>query len=214
MVGDDYFLSRITATLPRSLFTGMREEIDAAFYEAHRRATDQPRYDAPERREVLGHERHWCCERAVRRVAEMSGLVHATPHTKPAGGRYAIIAAEGFVIGRAKVDTYSEKVKPSKYKRELSLMNEFASGRQGDLFEARKEINEGDLFALFIASANKHQPEVPSFLRFAIPDVGLSGWLFNRPVEDIIACYAPVEQTTEAVPDLARVSLKKPPSAS
>lgn len=214
MPGDDYFLSRIKAALPRSLFTGMREEIDAAFYDAHRRASDHSRYDLPERREVLGRERHWCCERAVRRAAELANLPHDTPHTRPAGGRYTIIAAKNFVIGRAKVDSYTEKVKPSKYKRELATLNAFASAKQADLFETAKEVTEGAIFALFIASANRHQPEVPAFLRFAIPNDTLTGWLFNRPVEDVIAAYAEVEKSVEIVPDLARVSIKKRPSAS
>lgn len=215
MAADDhYFLSRITGSLPRSLFTRTREEIDAAFFEAYRRTNDQGRYDAPERREVLGRERHWCCERAIRRVAEAAGLSCATPHTQPAGGRYSLISSPDFVIGRAKVDFWTDRVKPSKYRRELAEMNTFVSFSQQDLFCAKASVKKGALFGLVIAAANRHTPEVPAFVRFAIPNDTLTGWVFNKPLEAIIAAYVGVEQPVEIIPDLARVTIKKLPPVS
>lgn len=206
-------LTRITAELPRILFTGAREEWDGAFFEASRRANEASRYDTPEKKEVLGRERHWCCERALRRAGEAAAFTFATPDTNPIGGRYALLISSRFIIGRAKLDRWRGNVKPIKYRRQLAAMNAAVSQLQDDLFHARVQIDDDQLFGLFLSAAHPRQPEVPAFLNFAIPNSSLTGWVFNEPVENVIAAYAKIERPAEHVPDLVNVVLKKPTSS-
>lgn len=205
-------LTRIKAELPRDLFTVAREEWDGAFFEANRRAGEANRYDSPERREVLGRERHWCSERALRRAGEAAAIAVATRDTNPIGGRYALLVSSGFVIGRAKVDRYRGNVKPVKYRKQLAMMNAAVSQLQDDLFLKRLQVRDDRLFGLFLSGAHPKQPESPAFLNFAVPNYELSGWLFNEPVENVIAAYAEVERPVERIPDLVKVVLKKPAS--
>ncbi|MDR3451153.1 MAG: hypothetical protein P4M15_15645 [Alphaproteobacteria bacterium] len=202
--------TRITTELPRILFTGAREEWDGAFFEASRRTDEASRYDTPEKKEVLGRERHWCCERALRRAGEAAEFIFATPDTNPVGGRYALLISPRFIIGRAKLDRYRGNVKPVKYRKQLAAMNAAVSQLQNDLFQARVQVDDDRLFGLFLSAAHPNHPEVPAFLNFAIPNSDLTGWIFNQPVENVIAAYAKVERPTEQVPDLVKVALKKP----
>ena len=205
-------LARIKAELPRNLFTVAREEWDGAYFEAARRAAETNRYDSPERREVIGRERHWCSERALRRVGEATTITVATRDTIPTGGRYALLISPGFVIGRAKLDRYRGNVKPVKYRKQLAMMNAAVSQLQDDLFLARMQVRDDRLFGLFLSGAHLKQPEIPAFLNFAIPNHDLSGWVFNEPVENVIAAYAEAERPVERIPDLVKVALKKPAS--
>ncbi|PWB82897.1 MAG: hypothetical protein C3F11_09535 [Methylocystaceae bacterium] len=205
-------LARITKELPRNLFAVAREEWDGAYFEASRRAGEVNRYDSPERREVLGRERHWCSERALRRAGEAAAVSVATRDTIPTGGRYALLVSPSFVIGRAKLDRYRGNVKQVKYRRQLATMNAAVSHLQDDLFLARMRVRDDRLFGLFLSGVHPKQPDVPAFLNFAIPNHDLSGWVFNEPVENVIAAYAEVERPVERIPDLIRVVLKKPAS--
>ena len=195
------------------LFTGAREEWDGAFFEASRRANETSRYETPERREVLGRERHWCCERALRRTGAAAELIIATPETNPIGGRYTLLINPRFVIGRAKLDQWRGNVKPVKYRKQLAAMNAAVSHIQNDLFSAPIRVDDDRLFGLFLSAAHPKQPEVPAFLNFAIPNSSLTGWVFNEPVENVLAAYAKVERPAERVPDLVKVALKKPTSS-
>jgi len=76
---------------------------------------------------------------------------------------------------------------------------------QDDLFQMRMQVDDDRLFGLFLSAAHPRQPEVPAFLNFAIPNSGLTGWVFNEPVENVIAAYARVERPAEHVPDLVKV---------
>lgn len=205
-------LARIQAELPRNLFTVAREEWDGAFFEAAKRAGETNRYDSPERREVLGRERHWCSERALRRAGDAAAIPAATRETVPTGGRYALLISPSFVIGRAKVDRYRGNVKPVKYRRQLAMMNAAVSQIQDDLFLARLQVRDDRLFGLFLSGAHPKQPDAPAFLNFAIPNHDLTGWVFNEPVENVIAAYTEVERPVERIPDLVKVALKKPAS--
>jgi hypothetical protein len=205
--------TRITAELPRNLFTAAREEWDGAYFEASRRANEASRYDTPERKEVLGRERHWCSERALRRTGEATAFSCATPDTNPVGGRYTLLISPRFIIGRAKLDRWRGNVKPVKYRKQLAAMNAAVSQLQDDLFQMRMQVDDDRLFGLFLSAAHPRQPEVPAFLNFAIPNSGLTGWVFNEPVENVIAAYARVERPAEHVPDLVKVALKKPTSS-
>ena len=206
-------LTRITAELPRGLFTVAREEWDGAFFEASRRANEASRYDTPERREVLGRERHWCCERALRRAGETAQFVIATPETTPIGGRYTLLIHPRFVIGRAKLNQWRGNVKPVKYRKQLAAMNAAVSQIQDDFFSAPVQVDDDRLFGLFLSAAHPKQPELPAFLNFAIPNSSLTGWVFNEPVENVLAAYAKVERPAERVPDLVKIALKKPTSS-
>lgn len=205
-------LARITTELPRKLFTGVREEFDGAYFEAARRANETKRYDSPERREVLGRERHWCSESALRRAGAAAGIAPAARDTVPSGGRYSLLVSPGFVIGRAKLDRYRGSVKPVKYRSQLARMNEAVSQLQDDFFLARLQVRDDRLFCLFLSGAHPKKPEIPAFVNFAIPNHDLSGWVFNEPIETVIAAYAKVERPLERVPDLVKVALKKPAS--
>jgi len=205
-------LARIRSELPRKLFIGVREEFDGAYFEAARRANETSRYDSPERREVLGRERHWCSESALRRAGAAAGISPAARDTVPSGGRYSLLISPGFVIGRAKVDRYRGNVKPVKYRRQLAMMNVAVSQIQDDLFLARLQVRDDRLFGLFLSGAHPKAPEIPAFLNFAIPNHDLSGWVFNEPVENVIAAYAEIERPIERIPDLVRIAIKKPTS--
>lgn len=207
-----HILARITSGLPRELFTGVREELDGAYFEADRRANEANRYESAERREVLGRERHWCSESALRRAGAAAGVPSAAHDTIPTGGRYSLLISPSFVIGRAKLDRYRGSVKPVKYRRQLAMMNAAVSQLQDDLFLARLQVCDDRLFGLFLSGAHPKQPEVPAFVNFAIPNRDLSGWVFNEPVEKVIAAFAEVERPLERIPDLVKVALKKPAS--
>lgn len=213
MTNPNPILARIKSELPRNLFTVAREEWDGAYFEAARRAGEVSRYDSPERREVLGRERHWCSERALRRAGATAAAISvATRDTIPIGGRYSLLISPGFVIGRAKLDRWHGNVKPVKYRKQLATMNAAVSQLQDDLFLAPMQVRDDRLFGLFLSGAHPQQPEVPAFLNFAIPNHDLSGWVFNEPVENVIAAYAEVERPVERIPDLVKVALKKPAS--
>ena len=80
-------------------------------------------------------------------------------------------------------------------------------------FPRPSRVDDDRLFGLFLSAAHPNQPEVPAFLNFAIPNIGLTGWVFNEPVENVLAAYAKVERPAERVPDLVKVALKKPTSS-
>lgn len=201
-----YFFDRITTALPRELFTSVLEQFDFAFHISYRRANE--RIGHPEWKEVLGRERHWNLEHGLREAGIASGLNCETPHTKPLGGRYTILHTPEFVIGRAKIDSPTDKVRASKYRSEFSLLNSFASNKQNDFLNPLPVFSDKRLFGIFITGACRHNPALPAFVRFAIPTHDLKGWVFNHPVEKVIAAYTAPERTTEVIPDMAKVTIK------
>jgi hypothetical protein len=203
-----YLFDRITKALPKELFLTVLEQFDFAFHESYRRANDRGASYKPEWVEILGRERHWNLERGLREAGAIAGLNCETPHTKPSGGRFTIVHCPEFVIGRAKVSAPTDKVRVSKYRSELALLNSFVSFKQQDLFSPSPVFSDERLFGLFIAGANPHNPAVPAFVRFAIPTHDLQGWVLNQPVEQIIAAYAAPEKAVEVIPDLATVTIK------
>lgn len=144
----------------------------------------------------------------MRRAAGACGLECFTSDTKPKGGKFTIIKTDDFIIGRAKVSHQYDHVHPSKYRRVLATLNA-AAAWQGDLWIQNPPANDTMLYGLFIAGANRHQPEVPAFLNFAVPNSTLTAWLFNEPIESVIAAYAVEERPVEKVLDIARPRLKK-----
>lgn len=207
----NYYLKLITESLPRELFTEMREAIDAAFYKAFRDVSEPGRFQKPEFREALGRHRHWECEAIFRGVGERVGLDVRAPHTIPHGGRYSLIHGKGFIIGRAKIDRPYDLLRATKYRAQFAEMNAFVSYKQSDLFIVTPEPSEGPRYSLFIAGADKNNPSAPAFVNFAIPNHDLTGWLFNRPVEKVIAAFTKEEVIPEIIVDHADVALKKKP---
>ncbi|WP_253711559.1 hypothetical protein [Bradyrhizobium sp. WD16] len=206
-------LTRITTRLPLVLFTMNREETDGAYFEAAKRANDPVQYGAPERREVLGRQRHWLLESGLRRAGEAGGLTIAAKDTNPVGGRYTLLISDHFVIGRAKPDRYRGNIRPVRYRKQLAAMNAAVSQFQGDLFGLSAPVVAGPrLYGLFLSAAHPKDLDTPAFLNFAIPDSSLSRWIFNEPVETVIAAYNAVERPAEIIPDLAVVALKQKPN--
>ena len=121
--------------------------------------------------------------------------------------------SKGFVIGRAKPDRYKGNVRPVKYRKQLAAMNATVSRWQADLFRAPPpNVASPRLYGLFLSCAHPKEPGLPAFLNFAIPDSSMSSWVFNEPVETVIAAYNAVERPVEVVPDLAVVALKQKPN--
>lgn len=207
---NNYFVSRIKAVLPKSLFTGVQEQFDTAFHAAYRQANDGRQQNEPEWREMVGRYRHWKCESALREAGSTAGLNVATPQTEPLGGRYSIVYCPEFIIGRAKVAFPTDTLRITKYRTELATLNAFASYKQASLFESLPTFRDDRLFGLFIAGVNRNNPEVPAFVHFSIPSRDLRSWIFSMPIEQIIAAYAAPETIEEVIPDLAKVALKKP----
>ena len=201
-----YIYDRITSALPKELFTSVLEQFDSAFHVAYRRANE--RADHPEWKEILGRERHWNLEVGFREAGLAAGLSFDTAHTIPLGGRYTVLHSPEFVIGRAKVNAQTDKVRPSKYRSEFAVLNSFVSNRQTDLFMPTPAFYDDRLFGLFVAGADRHNPAIPAFVRFAIPKHDLNGWVFNQPVEKVIAAYVAPERAIEVIPDLAKVKIK------
>lgn len=201
-------LGRITAALPKDLFTSVAENFDSAFHDAYRRALEIKDQYQPEFSEMLGRARHWMLERSLRDAGTVAGLCCAAQHTKPSGGRFTIIHCPEFVIGRAKVRGPSYNVPANRYRSELALLNSFISEKQRDFFIPPPIFSDDRIFGLFISGVNRHNPAVPAFVRFAVPSHDLKGWVFNQPIENVIAAYATPERTTEVIPDLANVTIK------
>lgn len=201
-------LDRITRTLPKEFFTSFIENVDSAYHDAYRRVNERSHLYTAESREMLGRERHWNLERSLREAGSTAGLSCETPHTKPFGGRFTIVHCPEFIIGRAKVTAPTEKLRVTKYRSELALLNSFISIKQKDFFSPMPVFSDKQVFGLLIAGANRHNPAVPAFVRFAVPAHDLKGWVFNQPVESVIAAYAAPERATEVIPDLANVTIK------
>lgn len=207
---NNYFVTRIKAILPKSLFTGVQEQFDTAFHRAYRQANEARQQNEPEWREMIGRYRHWNCESALREAGSSAGLNVATSHTKPLGGRYSIVYCPEFIIGRAKVTYPTDTLRITKYRAELATLNSFASYKQTSFLESLPTFQDDRLFGLFIAGANRHSPGIPAFVHFSIPSRDLRAWLFSMPIEQLIAAYSEPENVEEVIPDLVKVALKNP----
>lgn len=201
-------LDLITANLPREAVLRLMEAADAAFIGAKRIADDMVVCEEPERAYMIGHHRHWGLEQGFRNAAESCGLTTIAPHTVPRGGRYSLIHAGKLLLARAKITTLGASLRPSKYMRELALLNRFLEPYQWDLFLEELELPRDTVFGLLITCTPKqgHDESVPAFVGIGVPCSDLSGWHFRDSLENVFAAYH--SSNVEEVPDRVVPRLK------
>jgi hypothetical protein len=207
-------IDRIIASWPIGFFQQLHEEMDAAFAQALRTATE--RVAAPERRNALGHLRHFGAEAGFRNAGQAVGLNVHVPDTVPKGSLYSLIEAKGIFLLRSNIVSGLALLRPSKFRRTWASLNAWLRPEQIDLFETRVPPASPDrLCGLLITTAsNKLNPGLPAWVGIGIPTPDLSAWIKTISISDIIARFhdagtaAPVAEPVE-IKDRAMPKLKR-----
>jgi hypothetical protein len=209
-------IDRFTMACPAEFFRRLMEYFDAAFGEAH--AYVNRRIEEPERANMLGQERHAGCEAAFRAAAKDSGLAFHASHTRPAGGRYSIVMADGAYLIRSNIQTHIGTPRPTSFRKEWAALNAWLYPIQLDLLQEVPDPPSDRVCGIIVATAHPRRgdPTVPAFVGLGIPRHDLSAWVSLTPLPLLLARYhdldAAARQPKEAVAqvkDQAKPTLKK-----
>ncbi|WP_395006199.1 hypothetical protein [Undibacterium sp.] len=196
----------ISSRTPRTFFTLANELLEAAYFQAHQHAMT---FDDPEKRRVLGQLRHYRQNEALRNAGAQNGLIAVAAHTAPKGERYSLIASEDIRFGRIGVPVNNSTPRPSKHRKELSMLNARLEPVNLDLFN-QKLLRPSDGLGCLIITVNpnpKDQQTAPADIKVGVPYTNMRGWHLFEPMSEIIAAYNPAVEIE--VQDLAWVKLKK-----
>lgn len=206
-------LERLVAATPRELWIDLPAMADAAFAEAVRIADRH--VEEPEYRNTVAQLRHARLEAGFRRDTREHGLLVASPHTTPKGGRYSVASSDGIHLIRGNVQPHIGPPRPSKFRRQFAEFNAWLSGTQLRLFELVEAPRDDRLCAMLVVTANtRGNPSLPAWVGVGFPHKDLRTWVEIVPISDILAMYhdadtrsvpttsAPVEIRDRAIPKL------------
>ena len=182
-------LDRIIKNIPLKFFTDVMDETNGAWAKAYKET--QNLYEAPERPNMLGQNRHAFSESAFREAAIASDLYCEIPHTEPAGGRYSLISTNNVYLIRSNIQAHCGIPKPTAFRKSWASLNEWLDPTQSDLLKEVKKPDVSRLCAMLIATHGRKDSDqtVPAFLGIGVPNNAFSRWKIIKPIEYIIRQY-------------------------
>lgn len=196
----------ITAKAPKSFFSQANELLEAAYFAAFQHSET---HEDPERRRILGQERHYKQNAALRTAGKNAGLIVATPHTEPKGERYSLVAAEDIRFGRISIPLHDKIPRFAKHRGTIASLNGRLEPVNLSLFDPQPS-RPNDGLGCLIVTVNPHSRDiqtVPSKIIVGVPYTNMKGWHLFEPLSDVLAAYH--REVEVNVPDLAWVRLKK-----
>lgn len=196
----------ITAKTPEAFLRHANELLEAAYFAAWQHAET---HESPEQRRILGQERHYRQNAALRVAGQSAGLIVAAPNTEPKGERYSIVAAEDIRFGRIAVPFHDRIPRFAKHRGAVAALNERLEPVNLSLFDP-PATRPSDGLGCMIVTVNPHRRDVqsvPSQIIVGVPYTSLKGWHLFEPLPNVLAAYHRAVEME--VPDLAWVKLKK-----
>lgn len=204
----------VLTKFPIEFWVRIREAGDAVPAMAAQRIAEDKLIGEGARRRMIGQHRHAYWESALLEAGRAVELRADTmPYVLGRPDGYSIVFAEYAWCGRAKLANPAELLPDRAYRRGLAAGN-IALGRvQGDLFGGFPELpSDARPYVVVISGVDRFDLRRPAFINIAIPTADLGGWIFNEPIENVMAAHAPseqsVEKAVEVIPDRAEVQLK------
>jgi hypothetical protein len=199
---------------PIEFWVRIREAGDVVPAMAVQRIAEDKMIGDGARRRMIGQHRHAYWESALLDAGRAVELRSNTmPYVLGRPDGYSIVFAEHAWCGRAKLANPEELLPDRAYRRGLASGNIVLGRVQGDLFGGFPELPpEARPYVVVISGVDRFDLRRPAFINIAIPTADLGGWIFNEPIENVMAAYAPSEKTeeksVEVIPDRAEVQLK------
>lgn len=192
-------IERIIENIPLSFFIDVMDGTNGAWAKAHKET--QERYEAPERQNMLGQNRHAHSESAFREAAKTSGLSCTTRHTEPAGGRYSLVKSNDVYFIRSNIQAHCGIPKPTVFRRTWASLNEWLDPIQLNFLSKVKIPDSSKLCAMIVStySPKGQDQTVPAFMGVGIPKKDFSGWKMLKSFEEIITLYHDRDVTVRKV---------------
>jgi hypothetical protein len=205
MDGEEYkeeIAELLMSDIPRDLVHAINEGLRAGARRAHAKAKD---LNAGHRANGLGQERHFLMNEAF-----YTALAAQNASPTPIHGNDLIIGHLGeLMLGRLNVGPVWNNCRRSTVRRRLCSHNAtLGEWIEADLFNDPPLHTA--LVVFFVAIFAKDQAELPASIQVAVPDAGMSRWIFRESIEKFMHRYDGISlaQQDLAVPRL-KLALSK-----